>query len=36
MIGRKKTAGCVGLLNMDIIDLYKRVQLGTRVVVLEY
>lgn len=36
LVGRKKTAGCFGLLNTDIIDLYNRVQLGTRVVVLEY
>jgi lipoprotein-anchoring transpeptidase ErfK/SrfK len=36
MIGRKKTAGCVSLLNVDIIDLYNRVQMGTKVVVLEY
>lgn len=36
MIGRKKTAGCVSLLNIDIIDLYNRVQMGTKVVVLEY
>jgi len=36
LIGRKKTAGCVSLLNVDIIDLYNRVQMGTKVVVLEY
>ncbi len=36
LIGKKKTAGCVSLLNVDIIDLFNRVQLGTRVVVLEY
>jgi len=35
-IGRKKTAGCVSLLNVDIIDLFNRVQMGTKVVVLEY
>ena len=35
-IGRKKTAGCVSLLNVDAIDLYNRVQMGTKVVVLEY
>lgn len=35
-IGRKATAGCFGLLNSDVIDLYSRVQLGTRVVVLPY
>jgi lipoprotein-anchoring transpeptidase ErfK/SrfK len=32
-IGRKMTAGCIGLLNIDVIDLYERVQIGTRVVV---
>jgi lipoprotein-anchoring transpeptidase ErfK/SrfK len=31
-IGRKSTAGCIGMLNADIIDLYGRVQVGTRVV----
>jgi lipoprotein-anchoring transpeptidase ErfK/SrfK len=31
-IGKKKTAGCIGMLNADIIDLYSRVQVGTRVV----
>lgn len=31
-IGKKKTAGCIGLLNADVIDLYARVQVGTRVV----
>lgn len=36
LIGLKKTAGCVSLLNVDIIDLYNRVQLGTKVVVLDY
>ena len=33
-IGSKKTAGCFGMLNIDIIHLYDRVALGTRVVVL--
>jgi len=36
LIGRKKTAGCFSLLNTDIVDLYSRVQLGTKVVVMEY
>jgi lipoprotein-anchoring transpeptidase ErfK/SrfK len=31
-IGRNKTAGCIGMLDADIIDLYARVQVGTRVV----
>jgi lipoprotein-anchoring transpeptidase ErfK/SrfK len=31
-IGGKKTAGCISMLNADIIDLYARVQVGTRVV----
>jgi lipoprotein-anchoring transpeptidase ErfK/SrfK len=33
-IGSKKTAGCFGMLNIDIIHLYDRVAIGTRVVVL--
>jgi lipoprotein-anchoring transpeptidase ErfK/SrfK len=36
LIGQKKTAGCFGLLNIDIIHLYDQVPLGTRVVVLPY
>ena len=36
LVGKKKTAGCFALLNTDIIDLYSRVQLGSKVVVLEY
>ena len=35
-VGRKKTAGCIGLLNIDIIHLYDMVDIGTRVVVLSY
>ena len=33
-IGAKKTAGCIGMLNIDVIHLYDRVEIGTRVVVL--
>ena len=33
-IGSKKTAGCIGMLNIDIIHLYDRVQIGIRVVML--
>jgi lipoprotein-anchoring transpeptidase ErfK/SrfK len=33
-IGSKKTAGCFGMLNIDIIHLYDQVAIGTRVVVL--
>jgi lipoprotein-anchoring transpeptidase ErfK/SrfK len=33
-IGRKATAGCIGMLNVHIVDLYSRVQVGTRVVML--
>lgn len=36
LIGKKKTAGCVSLINVDIIDLYNRVQLGNKVIVLDY
>lgn len=34
-IGRKATAGCIGMLNVHIVDLYARVQVGARVVMLE-
>ena len=34
LIGRKATAGCFGLLNIDVIHLYEKVNIGTRVVVL--
>ena len=33
-IGHYVSSGCVGMLNEDIEDLYSRVQVGTRVVVL--
>ncbi len=33
-IGRKATAGCIGLLNADIVHLYDRVRVGARVVML--
>ena len=33
-IGHYVSSGCVGMLNSDIEDLYSRVQVGTRVVVL--
>ena len=33
-VGRKATAGCIGLLNVDVIHLYDRVEIGTRVVML--
>jgi lipoprotein-anchoring transpeptidase ErfK/SrfK len=33
-IGKYVSSGCVGLLNEDVEDLYSRVQVGTRVVVL--
>jgi lipoprotein-anchoring transpeptidase ErfK/SrfK len=33
-IGRSMSSGCIRLLNQDIIDLYNRVPLGTKVVVL--
>ena len=36
LIGKKGTAGCFGLLNADIIDLFNRVQMGAKVVVLQY
>ena len=33
-IGLKHTAGCIGMLNVDVVNLYANVQLGTRVVML--
>jgi lipoprotein-anchoring transpeptidase ErfK/SrfK len=33
-IGRAVSSGCVRLLNVDVVDLYNRVEVGTRVVVL--
>ena len=33
-IGKKATAGCIGMLNVDIIHLYANVSVGTRVVML--
>lgn len=33
-IGRKKTAGCIGMLNVDVVHLYNNVQIGTRVFML--
>ncbi|MGH6663366.1 MAG: L,D-transpeptidase family protein [Pseudolabrys sp.] len=33
-IGHYVSSGCVGMLNQDVEDLYSRVQVGTRVVVL--
>ena len=33
-IGRAGSSGCIRLLNQDVLDLYERVQVGTKVVVL--
>jgi lipoprotein-anchoring transpeptidase ErfK/SrfK len=33
-IGRNATAGCIGMLNVDVIHLYAQVNVGTRVVML--
>jgi lipoprotein-anchoring transpeptidase ErfK/SrfK len=33
-IGRQVSSGCIRMLNEDVIDLYQRVQVGTRAVVL--
>ena len=35
-IGKYVSSGCVGMLNVDVEDLYSRVQVGTRVVVLPF
>jgi lipoprotein-anchoring transpeptidase ErfK/SrfK len=34
LIGERSTAGCISLLNIDVIYLYDRVEIGTRVVIL--
>ena len=34
-VGTKATAGCFAMLNADVIWLYDRVKIGTRVVVLK-
>jgi lipoprotein-anchoring transpeptidase ErfK/SrfK len=33
-IGSRATAGCIRMVNDDVIDLYDRVKVGTKVVVL--
>ena len=33
-IGKAMSSGCIRMLNEDVVDLYERVQVGTRVVVL--
>jgi lipoprotein-anchoring transpeptidase ErfK/SrfK len=33
-IGKKATAGCIGMLNVHVVDLYSRVEIGTRVIML--
>ncbi|MBL8906130.1 MAG: L,D-transpeptidase [Rhizobiales bacterium] len=34
MIGKRSTAGCISLLNIDVIHLYDRVEIGARTVIL--
>ena len=34
-IGKRATAGCIGMLNVHIAHLYANVELGTRVVMLK-
>ena len=34
MIGKKTTAGCISLLNIEVIHLYDRVEIGTKAVIL--
>jgi lipoprotein-anchoring transpeptidase ErfK/SrfK len=34
-IGNRKTAGCISMLNVDIVHLYARVKVGSRVVMLD-
>ena len=33
-IGKRVSSGCIRMLNQDVIDLYSRVNIGTKVVVL--
>jgi hypothetical protein len=33
-IGQKVSSGCIRMLNADIVDLYNRVDVGTKIVVL--
>jgi lipoprotein-anchoring transpeptidase ErfK/SrfK len=33
-IGHAVSSGCIRMLNEDVVDLYNRVRVGTRVVVL--
>ena len=33
-IGQKVSSGCIRMLNADVIDLYSRVTVGTKIVVL--
>ena len=33
-IGKAVSSGCIRMMNADVIDLYNRVRVGTRVVVL--
>jgi len=33
-IGTKVSSGCIRLLNADVIDLYSRVDVGTKIIVL--
>jgi lipoprotein-anchoring transpeptidase ErfK/SrfK len=33
-IGHKVSSGCIRMLNADVIDLYSRVDIGTKIVVL--
>ena len=33
-IGQKVSSGCIRMLNADVIDLYSRITVGTRIVVL--
>jgi lipoprotein-anchoring transpeptidase ErfK/SrfK len=34
LIGKRSTAGCISMINPDVVHLYDRVNLGTRVVIL--
>ena len=34
-IGKAASSGCIRVLNQDVLDLYERVQVGTRVVVIQ-
>ena len=33
-IGKNASSGCIRMVNQDVVDLYRRVPIGSRVIVL--